>query len=160
MGGLIQNIEKETEATSEFNFSEIPGMNWGKMFKLSEVLSNYIGNSYGLIGQNSNMYYNMMSALYENESRKSSIGLSVIGNERLKMSSYGSSLNFGKSVIVQPSVEKAILITKETLSEVRKISKLSQLSEVGSDDYRNDIIKNEYLISDYIPRSLNSLSID
>ena len=70
----METIEEENKVTSEFNFAGIPGMNWGKMMKLTEVVSSYIGNSLNISGCNQKIYRNMMSSLYENESRKSRVG--------------------------------------------------------------------------------------
>jgi len=100
---MVVNTLRESTAVSDYNFSEIPGMNCGKMFKLSEVMTSYMGNNYGQMGAESNLFQNMVSTLYQSETRKSCIGDNFLknmnrhNNRRVAMSVFeGSECGFNE----------------------------------------------------------------
>jgi len=74
MGEIMETIEEENKVISEQNFAKLPGMNCGKMIKLTEVVSSFLGQTLNVSGDCQKVYRNMMSSLYENESRKSKVG--------------------------------------------------------------------------------------
>ena len=105
MGEIMDNLDKESQTKSEFNFSELPGMNCGKMMKLTEVMGNYLGHSSSVLGFNTGLYTGMISTLYENESRMSGIeDLTPFKQPNVAMSLFQSPLSVGNSVMLGDKV--------------------------------------------------------
>lgn len=78
MGEIMETIEEESKVVSEHNFANLPGMNCGKMMKLTEVISSFLGQHIDGCSNNQKAYRNLMSSLYDNESRRSRVGDSLM----------------------------------------------------------------------------------
>jgi hypothetical protein len=119
------------------------------MFKLTELMSNYLGSSYNILGASSNAFMNMMSTLYENESRMSSIGGVLKRSDGMNMTCYNFPIQVGRSALLSSIGDKPHIYQKDTLSEVNKINNFSHLSVAGSDDYREELIKNDDYLEEF-----------
>lgn len=147
---MIDNLERESFVLSDRNFSEIPGMNCGKMFKLTEVITQYMGNSLLINGTStggvsnsgfySNAYMNMMNLLYENESRKSSIGgfTSQFNNMRTKRIALSViNENMYTEKIVQLGDSRANDFIKENMTHIGNVGSSSSFSQTKLEFYRS-----------------------
>lgn len=119
------------------------------MFKLTELMSSYLGSSYHILGATSDAVKNMMSILYENESRKSSIGSVLKRSDGMNMTCYDFPIQVGRSALLSSIGDKPHIYQKDTLSEVNKINNFSHLSVAGSDDYREELIRNEDYLEEF-----------
>ena len=138
---------------SEFQFSTLPGMNAGKMFKLTEVMSSYLGNSLIYSSQNPFVYNNMFYSLWQ----------SCIGDSPVKQGIstvqtwFEFSPNLGKSGVFSSFREAGYDQNKEAYSDVNRVNNLSHLSEAGSDDYREELMRNENYLEDFKVESSTSI---
>jgi hypothetical protein len=149
MGKIINNVVQGKESTTEFDFANIPGMTSGKMFKITEVMSNYLGNSCGNIGQNPGIYMNMISTLYENESKRSSIGEMFRKGISATQTCYNFPLKMASSAVFSSIGGNTPDKYKDALSEVNKFNNYSHLSQVGSDEYRDELMRNDDYMKDF-----------
>lgn len=144
---MLSTLERESISMSDFNFSELPGMTCGRMFKITEVMSSYFGNRASNFGSN-NMYVNMLSTLYENESRKSSYG-DYLKKSDATMTCYNLPISIGRSALLSTIGEDQIVNAKDTLSENNRIGKLSNFSVAGSDEYREELMRDDNFMDEY-----------
>jgi hypothetical protein len=148
MGKIMNNVG-QAETPKGLNFSSIPGMTTGKMFKITEVMSNYLGNTCGDANQNSGAYMNMMSTLYENESKRSSIGEMFRKGISATQTCYNFPLKLGNSAAFSTIGGNTPDKYKDALSEVNKVNNYSHLSQAGSDEYREELMKNDDFMKDF-----------
>ena len=124
--------------------AEIPGMSAGKMFKLTEVFSKWMGSSMAASGTSPLLYNDMFYSLCQ-----SSIGGSSWYNFSTARTSYNFPTNRGLPDAFSPIKELRHQNSKDTISELKRVLSFSQLSIAGSDDYREDLIKNKNYLQDF-----------
>ena len=125
------------------------------MFQLTDIMSEYLGNSWNKNkGQNPDGYINMLSTLYENESRKSGWGgaSGIFRREFYAAKTvYDFPLKLGTSAALSvmgdpsPSVKKS----KDVLSEIQQANNFSHLSDAGSDEYRQELMRNDDFLQEF-----------
>lgn len=62
---------------------------------------------------------------------------------------FSSTMSICNNMMMLPALVPQGNIQKDNLSEILNLKEFSQMSEVGSDDYRYEMIHNEHYIDDF-----------
>lgn len=125
------------------------------MFQIANIMTSYFSNNSNS-GSGRGGYMNLMSSIYENESRKSSIGSRFTKNDGMAMSVFNYPVAMSASGMFSQLGEKTKTHQKDALSEIRRVNNLSHLSEAGSDEYREALMKNDDFMDDYVENEHDS----
>ena len=145
MSEILSSIQVENHSQTQYNFSNIQGMNTGKMFKLTEVMTKYLGNSFAAVGPHPALYNNMFYSLCR----------SYTGEDSTKENSadYRTCVNFpvnlASSAVISSLGGQTSYQMRDVLSEMNRVNNFSHLSDAGSDEYRNELLRNDNYLEDF-----------